>query len=163
MINVAAPHRDQDRSTTQICGCPRSTFVRIDPTMEIEWTDSNDRLHRKRVPAHIDAYVDLMGLDRAAEFLILHGGTYYGPSERFNQGENRSVFAEFLTDEERQALYDHFGPGTIRLPLPKPFLVRYLRSRGKPQSEITRTLKITDVSIRRILNDELSIVREASR
>jgi hypothetical protein len=91
--------------------------------------------------------VQVLGEDLAAAFLLRFGGAELILSE--NPREDGALAALVGLDNARALGQARSVPR--RIPLAKPWLTGYLRSRGYPQAEIARTLHVSDVSIRRWL------------
>lgn len=100
-----------------------------------------------RPTAQIEAFVQVLGEDLAAAFLLRFGGAELILSE--NPREDGALAALVGLDNARALGQLLRVPR--RIPLAKPWLTGYLRSRGYPLAEIARTLHVSDVSIRRWL------------
>lgn len=98
-----------------------------------------------RPTAQIEAFVQVLGEDLAAAFLLRFGGAELILSE--NPREDGTLAALVGLDKARALGQLLRAPR--RIPLAKPWLTGYLRSRGYPLAEIARTLHVSDVSIRR--------------
>ncbi|MBJ3783396.1 hypothetical protein [Devosia sediminis] len=103
------------------------------------------------IPAHIQPYVDVLGLDLTIDFLLAFGGApLYLPSER-TQTDSR--LAEVVGADKAVALGKQLGRGTVRVPIQKRFIAACLLAKNVPIVEIARKLHVSDVSIRRWLPD----------
>lgn len=101
------------------------------------------------VPAHIQPYVDVLGLGLTIDFLLAFGGApIYLPGER-THGDSR--ISEVIGSAKAVALGQHLGKGMVRVPLAKPFIAAYLFANQTPIVEIARRLHVSDVSVRRWL------------
>jgi hypothetical protein len=101
------------------------------------------------VPPPARPYVEALGLDRAAEFLLRFGGATFGLAADPKGG---SEFAEFLGLEQTRQLMRRLRAGTdhgyVRVPTVKPFLAAYLAGQGLTQGRIARRLHVTDYTVR---------------
>jgi hypothetical protein len=103
------------------------------------------------IPAHIQPYVDVLGLGLTIDFLLAFGGApLYLPGER-THGDSR--ISEVIGSAKAVALGRHLGKGMVRVPLAKPFIAAYLFANNVPVVEIARRLHVSDVSVRRWLPD----------
>lgn len=103
------------------------------------------------VPAHIQPYVDVLGLQLTIDFLLAFGGApLYLPSER-TQVDSR--LAEVVGPDKAVALGKHLGRGMVRVPIQKRFIAACLLAMNVPVVEIARRLHVSDVTIRRWLPD----------
>lgn len=104
-----------------------------------------------RPPAHVAPFVDALGAETAARFLMHFGGAeMHIPREP----KGGSEMAEVLGMAAARALAE-LGQRTVlprRIPTAKPWLARYLKSvGGLSHAEIARRLHVTDVTVRRYL------------
>lgn len=101
-----------------------------------------------RHPAQIDAYVDALGPELAARFLIEFGGcVMYFPEDP----KGRSLAEQMIGAERLKALSLAMPDNRGRVPIPRVWLVHVLNFQGKTVSEICRTLKVTDPTVRSCL------------
>ena len=100
-----------------------------------------------RPPAHIQPYVDVLGVDGTVDFLMTFGGAEL--SLRSNPRRGRLV--DLVGHERASALAEVAGHLPRRIPLAKPWLAQQLREKGLPVAEIARTLHVSDVSVRSYL------------
>jgi hypothetical protein len=100
-----------------------------------------------RPTAQIEAFVQVLGEDLAAAFLLQFGG-----ADLYLSGNPREdgALAALVGLDNARALGQLLRVPR-RIPLAKPWLTGYLRSRGYPLAEIARTLHVSDVTIRRWL------------
>jgi hypothetical protein len=104
-----------------------------------------------RVPAHVSAYVDVLGIDGAVEFLLRFGGGY---SYFSADPDPKSPLAAAVGTEKAAALAQRIGTGSTRVPLAKPFIARTLRAKGMGMSAIARKLHVSDVAVRGWLQEQ---------
>lgn len=100
-----------------------------------------------RPPAHIQPYVDILGVDGTVNFLMEFGGAEL--SIRSNPRRGRLV--EMLGREKAIALAGAAAHLPRRIPLAKPWLAQQLRNKDLSVAEIARTLHVSDVSVRSYL------------
>ncbi|MBO0346022.1 helix-turn-helix domain-containing protein [Roseibium sp. CAU 1637] len=96
-------------------------------------------------PAHIEAYVEILGEDLAVEFFLAFGGTelYFGNSP------SRSMIVKLTGAEKMVMLTERLGVGFIRIPIPKPWIAAVLIERGLNKAEIARKLHVDQTTVRR--------------
>lgn len=126
----------------------------------IEWTSGDGKKVRVgKIGYPIQTYVDAVGLDLAAKFLFVFGGTevyFTNPSE----AEPDSTLSVVMGDVAAGELRSHVvrargGSGPVRLPVGREFLAKYLRSKGEPVTRIAPILRASEVSLRIfLLSDE---------
>lgn len=99
-------------------------------------------------PANIAAIVKVLGADMAITFLLTFGG-----AELYLAQEPKGVSqVETVIGADRtRALQAALGSYPRRIPLAKAWLARCLAVRGETASSIARTLRTTDVTVRRML------------
>lgn len=99
--------------------------------------------------AQVEPYVDVLGTELAIEFLLTFGGApLYIPE---NPGEKPELVAVIGVDRTR-ALAAQKHRLQARVPLAKHWLIRCLHARGLPVLRIARKRHMSDVSVRRVLN-----------
>jgi AraC-like DNA-binding protein len=96
-------------------------------------------------PAQIAPFVQILGVDLAALFLLRFGGAELALSE--NPREDSQLSALVGIDNAREL-------GKLlriprRIPLAKPWLAGYLCAQGYSIAETARRLHVSDVSVRR--------------
>lgn len=101
----------------------------------------------RRVPAHIQPYVDILGVDGTVEFLMTFGGAELSLRANPRQGQ----LVNLLGVERAAALAEAAGHLPRRIPLAKPWIAHQLHERGLSVAEIARTLHVSDVSVRAYL------------
>lgn len=118
--------------------------------MEITWTRSDGEIATTKVPAHVEVFAEVIGLDATAELCVSLGGAviYLPCSSTRPNGLLRSV----LQENQILALSRALSPGSIRIPLANQFLARYYRSQNNTFQSIARKIRIDERSVRRILN-----------
>lgn len=100
-----------------------------------------------RPPAHIQPYVEALGVDSTVEFLMAFGGAEL--SLRVNPRDGRLV--ALLGREKAMELAAIAGHLPRRIPLAKPWLAQQLHEKGLSVAEIARKLHVSDVSVRSYL------------
>jgi hypothetical protein len=99
-----------------------------------------------KVPAHLQGYVDVLGIDGAVEFLLAFGGGYaylsLSPTED-------SPVARVIGQDKTAQLARRVGDGSLRVPTGKPFIAAALRAKGEGATAIARRLHVSDVAVRR--------------
>ena len=117
--------------------------------MEITW-EHNGETRRAEVDAHVLPYVEALGLERAAAFLIAYGGTpvYVAKSPR------ATPLLAIIGVDGIAALNEKFGNFIERVPMARRFVIRQLRSKGMLINQIARTVGNTDVSVRAALKSQ---------
>lgn len=102
-----------------------------------------------KIPAHIEPFMSVLGIEDGIDFLLQFGGSYVYLSER---PQDRSPVAELVGPERAAALARRIGPGSLRVPLGKPFIAAYLRAKNSSVNAIARRLHVSDVTVRGWLN-----------
>lgn len=99
--------------------------------------------------AQVAPYVEVLGMDLAVDFLLRFGGAELALSKDPRGGGQVS---QMIGQDRESALHNHprVGPST-RIPLAKKWLAEVLRWRGHGTADIARTLRASDVSVRRWL------------
>ncbi len=98
-----------------------------------------------RPPAQVAAYVEVLGIDGAVEFLLAFGGAeLYVAANPKGRGEFERRFGA----ERAAALAAVAERLPRRVPTAKPWIAQVLHTRGLPVAEIARKLHATDVSVR---------------
>jgi hypothetical protein len=118
--------------------------------MEITW-EHNRETRRAEVEPHVLPYVNALGLDRAAAFLIAFGGTsvYVAKSPR------STPLLTVIGADGIAALHEEFGNFIERVPMARRFVIRQLRSKGMLINQIARAVGSTDVSVRAALKSQI--------
>lgn len=100
-----------------------------------------------RPPAHIEVYVDVLGADLAVEFFLSFGGAelYLAAAPK------RSRLVEVVGTEKARALAGFAHRLPARVPVPKQWLARHLKTKGLSNADIARKLHVTDVTVRSYL------------
>ncbi len=102
-----------------------------------------------RPPAQIDAYVEILGIELAVEFLLAFGGAELYLSK---DPKGKSRLEKLVGYERAKALGNFSDHMQRRVPLVKPWTANYLAWKGYSTAEIARTLHASDVSVRGWLN-----------
>ncbi|WP_102226903.1 hypothetical protein [Acidimangrovimonas sediminis] len=99
-------------------------------------------------PAHIQPYVEILGIDGAIDFFLEFGGSeiYLSATPK---GKSRLV--QHVGAQRAQELAVAVGHLKVRIPTTKPWIAQVWHSRGLPVAEIARRLHMTDVAVRRWL------------
>ncbi len=102
-----------------------------------------------RPPAHVQPFVDTLGVDDAVRFLLHFGGAELTISLNPRDGE----LVEVLGIEAARALADLSARTALprRIPTAKPWLARVLKSQGLSHAKIARRLHVSDVTVRRFI------------
>ena len=99
-------------------------------------------------PAQLAVFTDVLGSELAIGFLLRFGGaTVYLPKTPAGQSE----VERYIGRENLRRLSERHGDLYLRVPLGNVWLAAALDAQGKSQSEIARTLRATDVTVRRWL------------
>lgn len=103
-----------------------------------------------RQTAQVAPYVEVLGSDLSVDFLLRLGGAEIAFSK---EPRGASQMSAMIGLDSEAALHAHrrVGPRT-RIPLAKKWLAEMLRWRGFSAAEIARTLRASDVSVRRWLH-----------
>lgn len=123
---------------------------------EMSWLSGDGKKsHIDKITYPIKTYVDALGLDLAAKFLFIFGGTeIYVTTSRAASEESAldiAMGAE-VAHALRVALVKHKrGSGPVRVHTGNEFLARYLRSKGEAVTRIAPILRTSEVSLRYML------------
>lgn len=111
-------------------------------------------------PAHVQAYVDVLGLDDAIRFLLTFGG-----SELYLTATpgGRSRLAQMFGLEKTAALARAAEHLKHRVPTAKPWIAQVWAARGQTTAEIARALHVTDVTVRAWLKRGVQVGVEPGR
>ena len=97
--------------------------------------------------AQVAPYVEVLSTDLAVDFLLRFDGAELALSKDPRGGGQVS---QLIGADRESALHTHPGVGPrTRIPLAKKWLAEVLRCRGYGTAEIARTLRASDVSVRR--------------
>ena len=106
-----------------------------------------------KVPAHIQRFVDTLGPEDAIKFLLAFGGgDLYIPLKP----QSRSQLVEVLGRHKAEKLGHAMGPASVRVPVAKQFIAKWWRANGVSVIDIARGLHVTDVTVRKWLNNRKS-------
>ena len=103
-------------------------------------------------PAHVEPFVDAIGIDATITFLMHFGGAelYFAATPT-----GRSRLVDVLGEEAGAALAraaQEAGPRwQRRVPLAKPWIAQVLHAQGLSKAEIARRLHTSDVTVRKYL------------
>jgi hypothetical protein len=103
-----------------------------------------------RPPANLEPYVEVLGPELAIEFLLRFGGArLYVPSHP----GGRSAAEALIGSERLHLLGLRLGERlTHRIPIGNRWIVAALAARGASVTEIARTVRVTDISVRKWLH-----------
>lgn len=91
------------------------------------------------VPAHVQPYVEVLGLDLAVTLLLEFGGApLYLPDSR---ARSDSRIVQTIGKDNAMALGRKLGRGLVKVPLAKPFIAAYYLHQGMAVVEIARQLR----------------------
>lgn len=101
-----------------------------------------------RPPSHLQAFVDVLGVDMAVELFLNFGGSeiYYPKKVRPNTNLTELVGVD---QAEKLAAAYHAGLLPDRVPLGKPWIAEVLRAQGETVTSIARRLHMTDRWVRK--------------
>ncbi len=107
-----------------------------------------------KTPKNLEPYIEALGEDLTLAFIMRFGGSpVYLPSSEATDSEIKTV----LGADGIKALAKIFGPGQIgRVPIAREWTVRKLKAHHWSTLAIARELRVTDETVRRILNDRPS-------
>ena len=105
---------------------------------------------RPKATAQVAPYVEALGPDLAVRFLLEFGGAELSIAD---SPKARSAFAAFVGPEAAARLAALKDRLPRRVPLAKPWLARSLHWAGHSKAQIARTLRVSDISVRKWLND----------
>jgi hypothetical protein len=101
-------------------------------------------------PPAVAPYVEALGADRAAAFLVEFGG---GPIYFAKNPTSRSRAIAIVGEDGVRALAKFRGGEASRVPVANRWLAQHYRSRDWPVNEIARTLRCSDVTVRKYLKN----------
>ena len=102
-----------------------------------------------KTTAQVEPYFEVLGADLTAQFLLRFGGAgLYFPSDP----KGRSAVEQLIGSDKLQALANSTNRAMQkRVPLANRWLAQMLHWQGLSLSDIARTLRTTDVSVRAML------------
>jgi hypothetical protein len=120
--------------------------------MDISWTMPGGQERRGRIDAHVQPFVNALGMQDACTFLLAFGGAevYLSDRPRLNGMIARSVGPKIVDKLANSDL----PKGPMVVPMGNTFIVRYLRSKGMSLSEIARKARITTVTVKEHLQTD---------
>jgi len=101
-----------------------------------------------RAPAHLEAYVRILGTEGAIAFLLAYGGGELYIPRRAVAGSPLSDLLGLQAAQDLAAAADRLPK---RVPTGKPWLAQCLNAKGLSATEIARKLHASDVSVRKWL------------
>lgn len=107
-----------------------------------------------RAPAHIEAFVTVLGPAGAKDFLLTFGGSeiYFSANP-----QARSMIATAIGRDKAAALAEALGAGSkVRVPTAKPWVAGCLHAEGLKTAEIARRLHMSDTVVRQWLKRTMS-------
>lgn len=126
----------------------------------MEWTSLGKR-RSEPVPPAAQPFVEVIGLDAAAQVFLKFGGAPLHLAAR--EPRQGSALVALIGMELATKLCQAMGPGHIKIPCCPVFLARYLQGKGNGVYAIARTLHRTDATIRAYLDtDEKRAERAAA-
>lgn len=106
---------------------------------------------RPSVPALVAPYVEALGYEAAADFLLMFGGAEMSFA---TDPKGKGMAEERFGAEAVARLRAHYRIGhRVRVPLAKKWLAAVLAWRGLSIAGIARELRASDVSVRKWLRD----------
>lgn len=108
-----------------------------------------------RPPAHLEAYVEILGEDLAVEFLMAFGGAELYLARNPSAGGRLAQVVGPEKAAELAAAADGMRLPR-RVPTGKDWIARVLSGKGLPVAEIARRLHTTDVTVRSYLYNKPS-------
>ena len=99
----------------------------------------------EQVPAHIEAFVEILGSDLAITLFLTFGGTEI----YLSQTPKRSKVLELTGADKLIMLTERLGAGHIRVPLAKDWIARRLLSQGLSKADIARELHVDQRTVGR--------------
>tara|TARA_R110002073_G_scaffold307957_1_gene477822 strand:- start:154 stop:528 length:375 start_codon:yes stop_codon:yes gene_type:complete len=101
--------------------------------------------------AQVAVYVDVLGAELAVTFLLTFGGAELYLAQN---PKGRSQVEAVVGFDKASALAAQGHQLQRRVPLAKKWLAQMLKWQGHSTANIARTLRISDVSVRRMLRSE---------
>jgi hypothetical protein len=120
---------------------------------EMYWLSGDGKKsHIDKITYPIKTYVDALGLDLAAKFLFIFGGTEIYVTTSRGAVEKSALdiaMGAEVAHALRVALVENKGgSGPVRVHTGNEFLARYLRSKGEAVTRIAPILRTSEVSLR---------------
>lgn len=133
--------------------------------MEQTWKNATGETLAARVPENIRPYVEALGEEATAAFILEFGGSGLYISTR-DEAATREKITRLIGEDGLFALFDLFGNRIERVPVSPVFVARHLKGKGKPVQAIARILHRTDKTVRDYLcpgggNPVARIIRKA--
>ncbi len=102
------------------------------------------------IPENLQPYVDAIGEDLTLKFIMRFGGA---PVYLSSDPRSDSDVVAAIGVEAMKSLAKVLGPGQInRVPIAREWTARKLKVQGWSTLSIARELRVTDETVRRILN-----------
>lgn len=103
-----------------------------------------------RPTAQVAPYVEALGAELAVQFLLAYGGAELYLAD---DPKGRASHERLLGYDKAKALAANPALLQRRIPLAKRWLATMLQWQGHSTAQIARTLRVTDVSVRRWLKE----------
>lgn len=125
--------------------------------MRIEWPEvvSGKQTGRRMsytVPRAIAELIEIIGMEATVKLLISCGGSPIALPKKhvMNTG---SVLVDAVGPEHALSLGRHFNDLHLKVPIGNKFIARQMASNGASVNEIARTIRQSDVTVRKILGN----------
>ena len=109
-----------------------------------------------KVPAYIEPYVEVLGVELALELFLVCGGSQIYLSRKSG---DRTTAAQTIGASQVERLADRMGHGYIKVPLAREWIARTMRRQGKSDNEIARTVRADVASVRRWLGPKSAAIQ----
>ncbi|MGZ9811264.1 helix-turn-helix domain-containing protein [Pseudoroseicyclus sp. H15] len=101
-----------------------------------------------RPPAHIERYVELLGVDEAIRFFLTFGGAELYIARKPTK---RSKLVREMGEETARSIAANADYFPRRVPIPKPWIAGVWRARDLTISEIATRLHVSDKTVYEML------------
>ena len=109
-----------------------------------------------KVPAHIEPYVEVLGVELALELFLVCGGSQIYLSRK---SSDRTTAAQTIGASQVERLAERMGHGYIKVPLAREWIARTMRAQGKSDNEIARRVRADVASVRRWLGPKSAAIQ----
>lgn len=103
------------------------------------------------LPANIEPFVRVLGVEKAIDFLLEFGGAELYIAKR---PQECGRLARLIGPVKAAELAEAADGLPSRIPLAKEWLARTLLTQGLPVAEVARRLRVSDVTVRRMTKIE---------